>query len=560
MIKIPITQVFGKPDIFLTITCNPNWFEIKEELQPHEEPQNRSNLVAQIFRAKLEELKNEIFKKQIFGHIAAYVYVIEFQKRGLPHAHFLIILKSNSKIIAPEAFDRFVSAEIPNINQYPYLHSTVIKHMMHGPCGDLNPNNIFKVRGHYLDNQWVVPYNPYLLAKFNCHINVEICSTVKAVKYLYKYIYKGHGRITFHINSNNNEKDIDEIQNFQSARWISPPEAIWRIYSFILNENHPSVYTLQLHLENQQLITFKKIDKLNRIIDNDFASRSMLTEYFNMNKTNQKAKKLLYNQFPKHFVWNQRDKFWMPRKKGHVIGRIVTTNPSEEERYYLRLLLNHIRGAACFQDLRIVNNVLTSSFRESALLRGLLKSDNKLTTCLEEASLYEMSYTLRQLFVTILAFCEPNDPKKLWEKFHIAMCEDYSQLKISSFDVTNKVTTSCFYVRVNGKKYKLISFIRSKKLIALATASSGVAAAIMPRGRTAHSRFKLPLDIKEKATCSVSKQSSLAKLLQTTNFIIWDEAPMINKRAIEAIDIMLQDINECNLPFGGKIIIFGGDF
>ncbi|KAL5537409.1 hypothetical protein UlMin_045836 [Ulmus minor] len=284
-----LVQVFGKPDIFLTITCNPNWSEIKEELEPYEEPQNKPDLVARIFRAKLEELKNEIFKKQIFGPIAAYVYVIEFQKSCLPHAHFLIILKSNSKIIAPEAFDRFVSAEIPNINQYPYLHSTVIKHMMHGPCGDLNPSNI-------------------------CMKNNEKCK-IKTVKYLYKYIYKGHDRIAFHINSNNNKKDIDEIQNFQSARWISPLEAVWRIYSFILNENHPSVYTLQLHLENQQLITFKKTDKLNRIIDNDFASRSMLTEYFNMNKTNEKAKTLLYNQFPEHFVWNQRDKFWMPRKK-----------------------------------------------------------------------------------------------------------------------------------------------------------------------------------------------------------------------------------------------------
>ncbi|KAL5580073.1 hypothetical protein UlMin_012515 [Ulmus minor] len=280
----------------------------------------------------------------------------------------------------------------------------------------------------------------------------------------------------------------------------------------------------------------------------------------------------------------------MPRKKSHVIGKIVITNPSEGERYYLQLLLNHIRGASCFQNLRIVNNVLTSSFRESALLRGLLKSDNNLTTCLEEASLYEMSYTLRRLFVTILAFCEPNDPKKIWEKFRIAMCEDYSQLNISSFNVINKALQYiASMLESMGKKYKSISFIfnnevgaffidglggtgktylyrallatvRSKKLIALATASSGVAAAIMPGGRTAHSRFKLPLDIEEKATCSVSKQSNLAKLLQTTKLIIWDEAPMINKRAREAVDIMLQDINECNLPFSGKIIIFGGDF
>ncbi|KAL5556627.1 hypothetical protein UlMin_038863 [Ulmus minor] len=265
----------------------------------------------------------------------------------------------------------------------------------------------------------------------------------------------------------------------------------------------------------------------------------------------------------------------------------------------------------------MVNNVLTSSFRESALLRGLLKSDNNLTTCLEEACLYEMPYTLRRLFVTILAFCEPNDLRKLWEKFHIPMSEDYAQLNISPFHVTNKALQHlAFMLESMGKninQYHLVNYdiilskeetfmkeineelaitvsqedlscistlnteqkyaydlilnkllnneaVRSKKLIALATASSGVAAAIMPGGRTAHSRFKLPLDIEEKATCSVSKQSGLAKLLQTTKLIIWDEAPMINKRAIEAVDIMLQDINESNLPFGGKIIIFGGDF
>ena len=45
-----------------------------------------------------------------------------------------------------------------------------------------------------LDNRWVVPYNPYLLLKFNAHINVEICTTVLAIKYLSKYVYKGHDR------------------------------------------------------------------------------------------------------------------------------------------------------------------------------------------------------------------------------------------------------------------------------------------------------------------------------------------------------------------------------
>ena len=109
-----LVQRFGKPDIFLTMTCNPHWIEIQQELIPMEEAQNRSDLIARIFKAKLEELKKELFNKEIFGPIAAYVYVIEFQKRGLLHVHFLIILRSNSKIIAPEAFDRIISAEVLN--------------------------------------------------------------------------------------------------------------------------------------------------------------------------------------------------------------------------------------------------------------------------------------------------------------------------------------------------------------------------------------------------------------------------------------------------------------
>ena len=96
-------------------------------MQPHEEPQNKHDLVTQIFRAKLEKLKDELLRKKVFGPIAAYVYVIEFKKRGLPHAHFLIILRSNSKIIAPDDFDRIVSSKLPNINKNVHLHSMVVK-------------------------------------------------------------------------------------------------------------------------------------------------------------------------------------------------------------------------------------------------------------------------------------------------------------------------------------------------------------------------------------------------------------------------------------------------
>ncbi|KAG7946157.1 hypothetical protein I3843_14G024500, partial [Carya illinoinensis] len=95
---------------------------------------------------------------------------------------------------------------------------------------------------------------------------------------------------------------------------------------------------------------------------------------------------------------------------------------------------------------------------------------------------------------------------------------------------------------------------------ALATASSGVAASIFPGGRTAHSRFKIPLDTNEHSMFCVSKQSVLAKLLRMARLIIWDEAPMSRKQHVEALDKMLRDINDSELTFGGKVVVFGGDF
>ncbi|KAK3222064.1 hypothetical protein Dsin_009089 [Dipteronia sinensis] len=235
---------------------------------------------------------------------------------------------------------------------------------------------------------------------------------------------------------------MDEIERFQSARWISPPEAIWRIYGFILNEIYPSVITLQLHLEDRQIISFQKSDNLTHIMNNDFKSKTMLTEFFNINRNNDKAKKLLYKEFPEHFVWNKRDKIWIPRKQCQIIGRIVTTNPIEGERYYLRLLLNHIRGPKSFEDLKTVNGVKTSSFHESALLYGLLESDNSLEQCLQEASLYQMPYTLRRLFATILVYCKLNNPKMLWNKFEIFLSEDYNKMNTVLSNLTIKTLQS----------------------------------------------------------------------------------------------------------------------
>ena len=91
-----------------------------------------------MFRAKLEELKHKLFKKDILGKVKAHVYIVEFQKRGLPHAHFLLIMEGRFKLTCLEQYDRLISAELPDKEKYSILYSMVTKHMMHDPCGDLN--------------------------------------------------------------------------------------------------------------------------------------------------------------------------------------------------------------------------------------------------------------------------------------------------------------------------------------------------------------------------------------------------------------------------------------
>nr|XP_009804055.1 PREDICTED: uncharacterized protein LOC104249342 [Nicotiana sylvestris]XP_016469133.1 PREDICTED: uncharacterized protein LOC107791559 [Nicotiana tabacum] len=142
MDAIALVQYFGKPDFFITMTCNPSWPEIKEHLSLADEVYNRPDLISKVFRVKVEELKTDILKRQIFGRVAGFMYTIEFQKCGLPHAHFLIILTDDHKLLIPESYDKFVCAELPDSKKDRDRYSLVIKHMMHGPCGKLNPTNI----------------------------------------------------------------------------------------------------------------------------------------------------------------------------------------------------------------------------------------------------------------------------------------------------------------------------------------------------------------------------------------------------------------------------------
>ncbi|EEC75772.1 hypothetical protein OsI_12678 [Oryza sativa Indica Group] len=457
-----LVQRFGRPDYFITMTCNPYWDEITENLEPGQLPQDRPDLVARVFRAKLRDMLDLFVKKKYFGEVQAYAHVTEFQKRGLPHEHILLIIKSGSKLTTPDEYDKVICAEIPDKAKYPELHRLVIKHMLHGPCGALNKNCAcmvdgecrfdfprqfnqatqqgkdsyplyrrrddgwrVKIRGAELDNRWVVPYNPGLLMRYNCHINVEACASIKSVKYLYKYVYKGHDCASFSVDPSG---EINEIQQYRNARYVTPPEAIYRMLGFPLFGIYPAVLQLQLHLPNMQYVMYDENVNLEDVVNRPSSSRTTLTEYFKMNQVDPEARKLLYKEFPEHYRWITGQNVWQKRKtKRGQVGRVVYAHPGEGERYYLRVLLNHVRGATSFEDLRTVSGTMYSTFREACEKRGLVETDKSHDDCLNEASTFQMPSALRRLFATILVFCEVTDIRALWDNHKTAMSEDYSR-------------------------------------------------------------------------------------------------------------------------------------
>ena len=108
-----ICREYHKPDFFITMTCNPHWPEIKEHLQAGQTAQDRPDLVARVFKQKFDQLMNDLIAGEVLGKVAAHMHVIEFQKRGLPHAHILIILASCDRVLTPELVDSIVVAELP---------------------------------------------------------------------------------------------------------------------------------------------------------------------------------------------------------------------------------------------------------------------------------------------------------------------------------------------------------------------------------------------------------------------------------------------------------------
>jgi len=137
--------------------------------------------------------------------------------------------------------------------------------------------------------------------------------------------------------------------------------------------------------------------------------------------------------------------------------------------------------------------------------------------------------------------------------------------------VTNK-EGKLFFVYGSGGTSKtfvwttLLSHLQGKGKIVLAVASSGIASLLLLGGRTAHSRFKIPIDLHNESTYNITQQMKVTELVHKADLIIWDEAPMMHRQVFEVVDWTLRDLMQLDDAqatkkiFGGKTVVPRGDF
>ncbi|XP_021974709.1 uncharacterized protein LOC110869798 [Helianthus annuus] len=692
---------FGYPDFFITITCNPKWPEISRFLKDTSiKPEDRPDILCRLFKMKLDSMIKDLKDNIFFGEINAVVYTVEFQKRGLPHAHICLFMKVDPKLPTVDHIDPFISAEIPDKSEDPQLYSLVSEYMIHGPCGNANlscpcmvdkrcskrfpkkfsaqtiiDSSGFPVyqrrdcgrtvikKGVQLDNRSVVPYNKSLLRRYQAHINVEWCNQAGSIKYLFKYINKGPDRATAVVfceaEGSSIQKPKDEIKEYYDCRYISACEASWRIFSNEVHYRYPAVMRLPFHLPGQHNVVYGADDDIEDVLSKPSVASSMFLKWFELNQRDDEACKLTYVEFPQKYVWNVKDRRWQIRKRYQTVGRIHSVSIASGEPYYLRILLNKVRGPKSFEDIRTVNGELFPTFKDACYAMGLLDDDNEYVEAIKEASFDGHCRYLRALFATMLLTNTLTRPEFVWDKTWHLLGDDIlyrrrketripdltlpeDQLKnqilfeienylisngssLSKFttmpypdhhslrQITNRLindelsqdinelqTEFCrmkeclteeqskvfneimhaidsqngglFFVYGYGGTGKtflwktLASAIRSKGQIVLNVASSGISSLLLSKGRTAHSRFKIPINLTEDSMCHIKPNDDVADLLKEAKLIIWDEAPMVHKHAFEALDRTTKDVlsssmgHQSELPFGGKVIVFGGDF
>lgn len=324
----------------------------------------------------------------------------------------LLTFGTEDKLRTPEMLDRLICAEIPDKEEHPVLYDIVTKVMIHGPCGTYNTNSpCMDEHGHCskkfpkqfvqatvmdeagypeyrrriipgrtakkgeieVDSRWVVPYNPYLTQKYNAHINLDLCASVKSIKYIHKYLFKGILNFIFtywllfdchfgllspgHDCARLRVQNVDGNQRKYLTMMRSP--LTWTRDICVLLKQYTSSASTRFRISPTPSYGCQFIFQMNRLwysmpetrtklwngTDIDFAftnvslstnnmveyyraavKYTMLTAWFELNKADPQAAPFHYHDIPHHYVYHKKTCVWKNRQRGgYKVLRFAST-------------------------------------------------------------------------------------------------------------------------------------------------------------------------------------------------------------------------------------------
>ncbi|XP_035838045.1 uncharacterized protein LOC118485732 [Helianthus annuus] len=359
---------------------------------------------------------------------------------------------------------------------------------------------------------------------------------------------------------------------------------------------------LPFHLPGQQPVVFGPDEDINYVLNKPSVKSSMFLSWMERNKdpNDTLARTLTYVQFPNFYVWKLDKRVWEPRQRKTAIGRIHSVPPSLGEAYFLRILLNKVRGPTSFDDIKTVNGHVYDTYRDACYTLGLLDDDSEYVEAIKEASLSGSASYIRNLFCTMLLSSSLSRPEVVWESSWKYMTDDFlyrlqkyhrvTALSIPEHQLKNYALCEIekFLLRNNSslRRFQTMPF---PDMSSSGSSDSRLifeerAYDITHLGNLYDSQLTMLTDeqrfVFEEIMAAVNgdnggifflygyggTESDVSKLLHETKLIIWDEAPMVHKHAFEALDRTMNDVFNIDpslnsdIRFGGKVIVFGGDF
>ncbi|CAF1606331.1 unnamed protein product [Rotaria magnacalcarata] len=481
---------YGRPDLFVTFTRNATWEQIQEELLDGQNPFDRHDLLARVFRQKLIKLMNIITKSHVFRRTRCWMYSIEWQKRGLPHAHILIWLKDKIK---PDEIDSVISAALPDRQQDPRLFQIIVK--KHDSWAF---RKVFKRRVQGT----TVPGYP----------NIRATNALDRV---------------YTVHPNNFECFFLRLL-LHTIRGPTSFEALGTVNGRIC-------------------ATFREACQLIDLLEDDAQWDATITEAATIQSPAR-----LRNLFVIILLAcgpSNPEKLWESYKEGlteDILIQARRENPG--------LVLNYTPDMFN-QTLIILEDKALAMAGKDLKQLGLPTPQTTLGDRLTREILRETSYDL-------------NDLNKYISRNEPLLLPNQRAAHNAILDRINRNVGEIIFLDAPGGTGKtfvinlLLAKIRQQSKIAIAVASSGIAATLLHGGRTAHSTLKLPLNLTqcEASLDNISKGTGEAKVLQECKLIVWDECTMAHKQALEARDRTLQYLRGNGKLMGGAVLLLAGDF